>query len=123
LNPALNVSLVPHALSDVCSRVYLDSTPGRSQTHISEHGEFAVEAVTIDHLVETGVMPPPQLIKIDVEGHESRVVQGGLKTIQTHKPIVLCDHNDSFTFQIVSTLMTPLGYDVTDAGLVISIPC
>lgn len=122
LNPALNVSLVPHALSNVCAKVYLDSTAGRSQTHISERGEFVAEAETIDHLVETGVLPPPQLIKIDVEGHELQVLQGGLKTIQTHKPIVLCDHNDSFTFGIVSTLMTPLGYDVTDFGLVISIP-
>lgn len=122
LNPTLNVTLVRHALSDVCSRVYLDSTPGRSQTHINESGEFEVEAKTIDDLVETGALPPPQLIKIDVEGHEAQVLRGGLKTIQTHKPIVLCDHNDSRSFGIVNELMTPLGYDVTNGALVVSIP-
>ena len=122
LNPTLNVTLVQHALSDVCSRVHLDSRPGRSKAHISERGEFEVEAETIDHLVETGALPPPSLIKIDVEGHEAQVLRGGLKTIQTHKPIVLVDHNDDRTFQIVNELMTPLGYGVSDAGLVISVP-
>src|SRR6266404_5546912 len=53
LNPALNIILVPHALSDVGSSAYMDSKPGRSQAQISASGDLEVEAKTIDELIET----------------------------------------------------------------------
>jgi FkbM family methyltransferase len=122
LNPTLNVTLLPFALSDLNARVCLDTHAGRSQTHISNTGDLSAEAKSIDNLVETGVLPPPNLIKIDVEGHEEGVLRGGMKTIASHRPIVLCDHNDGSTFETVRDLLTPLGYEVTNGSLVTSIP-
>ncbi len=122
LNPAVNVTLMQFALSDLNATVRFDTHAGRSQTHISNTGDLSVETKSIDHLVESGVLAPPNLIKIDVEGHEERVLRGGMKTIASKKPIVLCDHNDSSTFGTIRDLLGPLGYEVSNGSLVTSIP-
>ncbi len=33
----------------------------------------------------------PDLIKIDVEGHEYEVITGGFNTLESHRPIILCE--------------------------------
>jgi hypothetical protein len=37
----------------------------------------------------------PDIIKIDVEGSESRVIQGGLATIEACRPIIMAESLDS----------------------------
>src|SRR3989440_1832756 len=105
LNPTVNVTLMPFALAHLDAMDCFDTRAGRSQTHISNIDDLSAEAKSIDHLVETGVLPPPNLIKIDVEGHEESVLRGGMKTIASNRPIVLCDHNDSSTFETVRDLL------------------
>ena len=122
LNPTVNVTLMPFALSDLNASVCFDTHAGRSQTYISDTGDLSAEAKSIDHLVESGVLSPPNLIKIDVEGHEESVLRGGMKTIASNRPIVLCDHNDSSTFETVRDLLSPLGYEVSNGSLVTGIP-
>jgi FkbM family methyltransferase len=122
LNPAVNVTLMRFALSDRNASVCFDTHAGRSQTHVSSTGDLFAEAKSIDHLVESGVLAPPNLIKIDVEGHEERVLLGGMKTIASNRPIVLCDHNDSSTFETARDLLTPLGYEVANGSLVTGFP-
>jgi len=45
--------------------------------------------VTLDFLVESKVIPPPQVIKIDVEGAERDVFAGASQTIRTHAPSII----------------------------------
>jgi FkbM family methyltransferase len=52
---------------------------------------------TIDQIVEQHAPGASiSLIKIDVEGHESKVLQGAAKTLARHKPIVLYEKLDAF---------------------------
>ncbi len=44
-------------------------------------GEVAVEVVTLDDFVDRAGLPPPDLVKIDVQGFEDRVIRGGERTI------------------------------------------
>jgi FkbM family methyltransferase len=122
LNPSLNVTLMTYALSDTCSSVYLNSTPGSSQAYLSDDGNIAVEARSIDYIVEKESLPPPDVIKIDVEGHEAQVLRGAIRTMTSHKPIVLCDYNDNQTYTMVKELLGPLGYQVTGESLVTALP-
>ncbi len=39
-------------------------------------------SATLDHLIESGVIPPPQHIKIDVDGLEDRVVRGAERSLR-----------------------------------------
>lgn len=49
-----------------------------------------VEARTVDSLVGEHSLRP-SLVKIDVEGAEMLVLEGALRTIATHRPVVLCE--------------------------------
>lgn len=54
-----------------------------------------VEGFRLDSLIEGGVIPPPNVIKIDVEGAEMLVFQGAEKTLERFTPILIfeCDAN------------------------------
>jgi FkbM family methyltransferase len=44
---------------------------------------------TIDYLVSSGQIPPPDVIKIDVEGAELAVIRGAQQTISEYMPIII----------------------------------
>jgi FkbM family methyltransferase len=47
--------------------------------------------VALRSLDELG-LEPPSLIKIDTEGHEEQVLRGGLRLLQTHRPMIVFEH-------------------------------
>jgi FkbM family methyltransferase len=120
LNRTLRVEVVPYALSDTVGLANFDATQG-SQSRIIRTGESKVEMRTLDSLVSI-VLPIPDLIKIDVEGEEEKVLRGALKTISKFRPIVLCDYNDDKTLSSMSRILLPLDYQILPGPPVIGIP-
>lgn len=53
--------------------------------------------------------PPPALIKIDVEGHESAVFQGLSGIIRRHRPLIIFEH--LFLPDEIVEQLTPPGYE------------
>jgi hypothetical protein len=81
-----------------------------------------IKVSTLDHFVEGNNVQGIDLIKIDVEGFEMKVLEGGLKTIEKLHPklfIELRDENlktqGSSALQLVKWL-EDRGYRVTDAS-------
>ena len=67
-----------------------------------------VRTATIDTLVGGGI-PAPDLIKIDVEGAEGRVIAGARETLAAHKPALLIEiHSDEAGAAVVDAL--PIAY-------------
>lgn len=63
-----------------------------------EAGEYRVDQITtvnVDAMVERGRIPPPTMIKIDVEGWELHVLQGLEETIAKHRPTMLIEFTAS----------------------------
>jgi len=129
---AENVELCPNALSNQASKVSFFQDPltsatgcirGNEKPWIEQHlngssNEITVETCTLDSVVLSG--KTPSLIKIDVEGHEIEVLQGGKDMLSKIKPLFIFE---SFPPKqaIAVSLLKEYGYKLIDADLHLSV--
>jgi len=71
-----------------------------------------VISVSLDWLA--GFLPPPQVLKIDVEGAEAEVLRGATALFSTCRPIVLCEVARVNVAE-VSEFLLSRGYELFDA--------
>lgn len=75
---------------------YVKNMPARSgfrETSYPKHAaiqKLTVHVETLDHDLPAGYIPA--LIKIDVEGAERQVIEGGIEIIAKYKPLVIFEH-------------------------------
>ncbi len=117
-------------------RTALGSTAGSATLFVSGSGstlhkdflgrpdapEQTVLVQTLDEIIEKNNLPAPDFIKIDVEGHELSVLQGGQKILGQHKPIMFIEIAKTLKnlgrkfineeFDKTFKMLTSLGYDV-----------
>ncbi len=84
LNKVKNVTIIEKAVSrqEGTLRLCLNEDP--CQTHLDENGEISVATTSIDTLIRE--LPPPNCIKMDIEGAEVEALPGGEKCFRTYKP-------------------------------------
>jgi FkbM family methyltransferase len=70
-----------------------------------------VPTVTLDSLLDC--YPGPQLLKIDVEGAEVRVLKGALRLLGTVRPAMICEVSAG-SIQAVSEILESSGYAVCE---------
>jgi FkbM family methyltransferase len=99
LQPFGFVKGIKCALSDYSGNTFLiipegGSTTGTLEAKRTERTgkQIEIECRTGDELVESGVIEPPNIIKIDTEGHEVAVIRGIRKIISEHRPIIFFEH-------------------------------
>lgn len=78
---------------------------------IVEEGQ-SCEMTYIDHLVKTNKILPPNVVKIDVEGHEWQVIQGMSQTIKDNLPIIFYEHLHGDDLPKVHEFLEQLGYEI-----------
>ncbi|NUO02510.1 MAG: FkbM family methyltransferase [Saprospiraceae bacterium] len=86
------------------------NAPGHKETEIETR---EIQTVTLDgYFYERGIVP--NLLKIDVEGHEAEVLKGGAKLIQEYHPRILMEcetrHLKQGTVSDILKLMQEWGY-------------
>lgn len=97
--PFSKVSGLNVALSHSSGRAELLIPPGNSTMaeiktpHDSNCAKTCiVECRVGDDLVSTGIVPPPNIIKIDTEGHELKVMAGLRRVLTKYRPSIFLEH-------------------------------
>ncbi len=114
VNNCDNVKIVSKAVGDHSGHAKLETRTGSGTGYISDTGDEDVEITTIDELVESGALPPPTFLKIDVEGGEMAVLRGARKVIETQRPrMILATHGDEIDAEC-RALLKKWNYDMQD---------
>ena len=50
--------------------------------------------ISLDHQIQVGALPPPDVIKVDVEGAEFQIFKGMERLIRTHGPVIVFEANE-----------------------------
>jgi FkbM family methyltransferase len=102
LNLVTNVTVVERAVSSRAGTARLQIVDDQSWSRLEEFGAhpgtervLEVETVAIDDLVQSGELPPPALVKIDVEGAELAVLDGMRATIERQRPTIVCELHET----------------------------
>jgi len=120
------ITLIPCAVADREKTVQFTNDPVLTGSNTYVDSQFLqpsvekidVKCVSIDSLIAQG-SPPPDVIKIDVEGAEFDVLRGARETLRTHRPHLLLATHDvhvpGIDRQCVEFLKD-LGYALTHTG-------
>lgn len=111
INGISNVHLVEAAVSDRKGEARFETRTGTGTGHMSDTGNLSVSTVIIDELVESGSYPPPNFIKIDVEGAEASVLKGARRTIEKWRPNLLVATHGEDEHRFVIEFLETFRYD------------
>jgi FkbM family methyltransferase len=115
LNRLANVSVWPIALSDGPERTMsfdtsINSCCGKLQAELSRHDGIKVDVASLDTLWERGTFPQASVIKIDVEGAEFSVLQGGRNMLNECRPVILLAGHGTAVQEQCCELLEGWGY-------------
>ncbi|MFA7193548.1 MAG: FkbM family methyltransferase [Candidatus Paceibacterota bacterium] len=89
-----------------------DVTPPLQENSYEDFKKIKVESNTIDNLISQKKLSVPDFIKIDVEGAELKVLEGGINTLQQNGPELIIEiHTIPMMFH-VSNFLEKLGYKI-----------
>jgi FkbM family methyltransferase len=107
LNKIRNVEIVAAAVGGECGRQSFSVGENRSIGHLGS-GLLEVDVITLDSL--RAKYGPPDVIKIDVEGAECSVLQGGKHCLTGYPVVFLATHSAELTNKCCGVLHS-LGYE------------
>lgn len=112
MNRIDNVVVVPSAAGDAPGTASFEVAPSPSMGRLGTAGQLEVAVTTIDALVAAGEAPPPALVKMDIEGGESRALAGAAQTLARRHPILLLSTHGEQQNDACRRTLEQLGYAV-----------
>jgi FkbM family methyltransferase len=130
INAISNVELVPVAVSDKVGSAQFDVEATGYMGHLtSSGGGLQVRTETLDSLVSSGKILPPDYIKMDVEGTEILALHGAVETFKQHRPTLFLATHGHETHAECWRLLESWSYEcktlgamVDDKGEVVAMP-
>lgn len=113
LNQASNVQVLAVALTERPGTVRFAEGQNHFTGRLREDGALEVEAMSGDDLWARGAIPPPSLVKMDIEGGESAALAGCDELLQAVSPIILLSAHGAEQFERCSTFLRARGYRIT----------
>jgi len=114
VNHCENIQIVSKALGDHSGHAKLETRTGSGTGYVSDTGDEEIEITSIDELVDSGTLPPPTFLKIDVEGGEMAVLRGAKNVIAKQRPrMILATHGDAIDAEC-RALLQEWNYNLQD---------
>ena len=85
----------------------------KSEQYLGLFEKTRVETITLDDIasrIGKGVVP--RVLKIDVEGAESSVLQGGIKSLKKHKPVIMMEVHSIYNMLRSYEILQAAGYKI-----------
>lgn len=108
LNQLINVTVMEVALTSFSGQHSFSGGTSDSEGRLSDQGFSSVNVRRLDDLE----LPPPSVVKIDVEGEELGVLDGGAAVISRSKPIIFLATHSPLLDVECRNLLADLGYQV-----------
>jgi len=116
LNAVSNVNVLEVAVSDHCGRALFDEGQNSALGHLSSSGQVWVETVGLDDLVATAQVPPPDYVKIDIEGAEFHALSGAKSMLASVRPTIFLSTHSPDLHRACRRLLESLGYTLRAIG-------
>ncbi|MGH6923672.1 MAG: FkbM family methyltransferase [Propylenella sp.] len=125
LNPRFDIRLHACAVGDRDGRIDLSVMPQSSMAKIAgsafqpdapQDRRLNVRLASLDSLVVSGEVAPPDIVKIDVEGAEALVLRGAANVLKRHAPIVFAEVHTPALLAECGSLLSEAGYRVALIG-------
>ena len=112
LNNIKNVTVIEAAVLDKVGTATFEESSMRSMGYLSSNGKLQVRTVSLEDLIESGELPVPDYLKIDIEGAEFLALSGAKSILKSsHPTIFLATHGD-IIHQKCCHLLQSLGYQI-----------
>jgi FkbM family methyltransferase len=117
LNHAHNCMILETAVSNKDGTCRFSAAPWDfSMGHLAQGGELLVPSVTLDTCVYgERAMPPPDVLKIDVEGAELEVLEGATRAITEFHPTIFLEVHGTQLHANCRDFLAAKGYRVEEA--------
>lgn len=102
------VQILPVAVSDQSGEAAFDPGASTAMGHLAESGEITVRMVALDEIAAE--LPPPDFMKVDVEGAEYAALKGARRILEKHRPVLFLDTHQREAHEPTLSLLQELGY-------------
>jgi len=112
LNQLHNVNLIQAAVSDKNGIVGFQTTGCHATGHITDTSQCWVPTVSLDSLIAENIIPVPDVIKMDVEGAESLVLNGAKDLLKKKKTTLFIALHGDNQKQHCAEILRSAGYEI-----------
>jgi FkbM family methyltransferase len=116
LNRAGNVEVLPLAISDTIGEAQFQIEPSGLMGHLARGGNATVSTATLDSLVESGRIAPPNFVKMDIEGAELLALRGASRIFERCRPVLFLATHGHDVERECRVLLASWGYEVQEIG-------
>jgi FkbM family methyltransferase len=112
LNACANVMVLEVCVGERSGTARFDDSHGTGVGHLSSGGALDVQVRALDELIAAGELPVPDLIKMDVEGAEVRVLQGAEQVLRASRPTLIVSTHGEELDRTCRDRLAGFGYHV-----------
>ncbi len=115
LNGLSNTIVVPVAVGNHDGTARMSHGDSPSEFHLDAAGDLEVAAIRLNQWRKETGSPPPDVVKIDVEGAETLVLQGAAETFRVHRPVIFLSLHGERQRDQCGALLRAWGYVIESA--------